>query len=1020
MKFKQCMVKTKFLLLAFMLILASIFGVAKINSVEQVYASSFSSFEQIDNAFINSKFDSNTSSSYPFKPNGYDVSFNSKDEENKDVNGVINLKDKEYQSKYANSNRDEEKQYVLMIKSSAEYTTANSYSLAANSHYEITVMVYTDVDDGIASLFLYDSDATSNTLPTICAINDISSYNKWTEMKFYVSTSQFASLNVKLGLAANGNGVALFDNLTVRKLSESALNSFKNSNYVDRRTDDEKYLVQSSVLSPNNKLFTKYGTNDVDYSYYRTAEEDKELTDGLNNTAFVVNHDKKTFSIFKTTEDYFKFSKNNIYRVSIIAKAVNLDGQATLKLNQTGKDQDPKTQTVNISSATNSSMNGYSAHNIFVKAPSLNDVQFELELDFGSEDSGASGQVYISSINVYKVDYATYNAGTKISFDETDTTGIANGEFNSLEITDALKPYPATASSWAVSAGDSSSKQVYGIVNTDKPDFDKMVSDNGLTNLAANNPYDGRSNNVLMMYNANSNTLTYTSPAKTITASNNLSAVKFKIYPVLANVKVSLVHNNNGEYITLCSKNIQESSQWNDEAIYFTSPYQNLDLSLQITLDSQGWGACFVDDVSFVESVSQDLFANNNGFDLSNLMATDNLNEFDFSKSNFFVGSGDLKTVGIVDITNSNLSDIVAIYDPEELELLRSYRGSNKNVLVINAQEKASYSFNSKVGFSLIANSYYKLSIDVFTRNIEDNDENKNGAFISLSSFEESFKEIKTTGWETYTFYIKPDSDASFTTISLGLGGAENECVGTVFFGNINFTPLTEVQNDDDFNALSKSTPASRTLVLNKVKADTNENETESDSNNESNNSINLWYFIPSLLFAVVIIICVVAVILKKVKWKKPGKKVKNSYDRNKTVSVQYYTRKASIEREKRVRELQKEVDNLTNDRTKYEEEYKHDLSKMRELKIKRASASEISALDKDMKKNRKLASAIGVNIAKLENELSYVKSDAYLNAVIKKLSTEKKPVEATDKSEDETLDEKTPNKDNANKNEKA
>ena len=68
----------------------------------------------------------------------------------------------------------------------------------------------------------------------------------------------------------------------------------------------------------------------------------------------------------------------------------------------------------------------------------------------------------------------------------------------------------------------------------------------------------------------------------------------------------------------------------------------------------------------------------------------------------------------------------------------------------------------------------------------------------------------------------------------------------------------------------------------------------------------------------------------------------------------------------------------------------------MRELKIKRAPSSEISALDKDMKKNRKLASAIGLNINKLEAELNYVKSEAYLKALIRKLSTEKKPIETT------------------------
>lgn len=1000
MKFKQSLnKKAKFLLFSILLVLAAVFCLINLNVKIGSVNAAYSGFETIENAFSNSKFDSNTSSTYPFNPSGYDASSQPKDDEGDNINGVINLKDKEFKDLYKNFDPAEDKQFVLMIKSAAEYTTSSAYTLSASSHYEISVMVYTDKDDAVASVFLYDANAKENSSKILCSINDISSYKNWQEYKFYVSTSEFSSLSIKLGLAGNGRSVALFDNLTVKKLSESSLNNLKNENYVNKRLEDEKYLVnkENNVLSANNRLLTLFGNGVAKYSYYLTPQEDKELTDGKNTTALVIEHSEKQFSNFKTDEDYLKFEQNNLYKISIIAKALNLDGSANFKLVETGFiDGEAKTQTVSLStSAGENSMNGYSKYNFFVKAPSDKDVQFKLELAFGSEDAGASGKIYVSSINVYKVDYKTFNEGSnKIEYTATDGENmLTNGEFNSLQVEDALKPYPATATSWTVKTGDSTSKQVYGIVNTSNAHFQKMISDNGLSSLTRP---DASNNNVLMMYNANSNSLTYISPTKSLTAGAEYNGFYFNIYPVTP-VNVSLVYKNNDDYVTLGSKTYNPNGKWIDGGIFLTTPYQNLEVALQFTLETEGWGACFVDNVKFDNTATQETFNKNNGIDLSNLLAVDNLNEYDFSKSAFFVGNGELvgNNAGVVNLDNPNLTSIVPIYDEQELQMLKSFDGENKNVLTISANEKTFYTFNSKIGFSLTANSYYKFSVDVFTRNITEG----KGAYIALSAFEDAFKEIKTNGWARYTFYIKPDTSADKTTISLGLGNADEACAGTVFFGNIQFEPLKDVINDDDFNAVAK--PSATTLIVNKVKTETNDDTDNETTANNSGSNVNWWALIPSLLFGVVIIVCVVGVMLKKVKWRRPSKKVKNAYDRNKTVSVQYYTRKATTEREAKARELQKEIDALHTDRAKYEDEYKHDLTKMRELKIKRAPSSEISALDKDMKKNRKLTSAIGLNINKLESELSYVKSDAYLNALIKKLSTEKKPIETkTDATE--------------------
>ena len=128
---------------------------------------------------------------------------------------------------------------------------------------------------------------------------------------------------------------------------------------------------------------------------------------------------------------------------------------------------------------------------------------------------------------------------------------------------------------------------------------------------------------------------------------------------------------------------------------------------------------------------------------------------------------------------------------------------------------------------------------------------------------------------------------------------------------------------------------------------------------------------------------------MRKIKWKKPTKKSKNAYDRNKTVSVQYYSRKATTMREEKIRELQADLNKINDERKQYEDVYKQDLTKLREMKIKRANPADIAKLEKELKKNQKLSSSLGVTANRIADDLAYVKTDAYLNALIKKLSRE-------------------------------
>jgi len=170
-----------------------------------------------------------------------------------------------------------------------------------------------------------------------------------------------------------------------------------------------------------------------------------------------------------------------------------------------------------------------------------------------------------------------------------------------------------------------------------------------------------------------------------------------------------------------------------------------------------------------------------------------------------------------------------------------------------------------------------------------------------------------------------------------------------------------------------------------------NEEDKEETTEKAQPKDSSSWIFlIPSLLTSAAILIAVIGFAARKIKFKNPfKKKSKTSYDRNKTVSVQYYTRKATTMREQKVHELTQDLEKINAERKQFEEQYKHDLTKLREMKIKRANANEIAKLEKELKKNQKLSSSLGVTANKIADELKYAQTDMYLNSLVKKLARE-------------------------------
>ncbi len=996
--------------LSLILILLANVGLLNVckNSID-VYAANLQGSSAI--SIDNSNFNSNTDSEYPFEP----ISFTaSQDIDTAGVEaGVINLDADDYSSYSRNPLSSDD--YVLMIESQGSnvnfgYTTDNNISLSAGSNYSISVDVYTSNNNGIASLYLFDEDNK-----VFASIDNISSQNVWTTYTFFISTNNIEDLNLKLGLYIKRAGVVLFDNISAYELNDKTLASRMNS------TSASTYTYINEVDNVVNEydvsnLFTGYefeqGKNTPDYTMATVVNntDDIEASDGSKNTAFKIVNNQATYAKYATADDFLTLDQNTIYKLTINVKTLDLSGNANLQLVQTNLDDDEEavdSEVLTITSNTGSSdnlSNNYDEYTFYINSYPTKSTTYKLIVGLGDEETTTTGTLYITNITLTKVNYDTFSSassGSTIAKIDLTTDYVFssseimldNGNFNFLNIEDYNNPYPAGAEAWTVSTGEGDQK--YGIVNTSQ--FD-MLDASQYTNLLNPTDPDGTEsgNNVLMLYNAGNDTLSYTSTAKTLSA-KTYHKFTAQVQTQNSPVTLSLVTTKDDQEVVLSSITVETNlQQWRTVEMYIYTGYQELDVSLKITLDSDNYAYAYVDNTMFDYYIqpTEDVFNSITNSatvvktDLSNIISSSNSSSSTpFSTPDYFTGTdNDSVFAGVVDLENTSaLNQVIA--DTENYVSFTSLAGENRQVLGIRSMEEVYYTYTSNIGFDLTSGSYYRISLSVYTQNLqlltEGVDSELMGASISLSGFDDTFTQIVSNNtWTTYTFYISPDSDVT-TYLQLSLGSAQAGTMGDVFFGNIEF--------DDSLTSFDGINANDYTKVLNTVSSTTEDDSTDdsTDSTTSPDTNNNWIYYIPTLLFGLAIVIAIVGVLARKIKWKKPHKKSKNEYDRNQTVSRQVYMRKATSMREARIRELKKEIETLTNQRTQYENDYKKDLATLRDMKIKRSNPNDIAKLQKDMKKNQKLSANIGVSIEKLQNEIEYVKSEPYLNNLAKKLASE-------------------------------
>ena len=1044
-----------------LLVLAS-FGLFRANTIQSVDASMIKFDNEKSITITNGSFNNfSSSSAYPYTLSTYTTSGNSTPEMK---TGAININKTDFEKnykKYGLSEYDRPEKigndnYVLMINAdkTSNYTyTSGEFTLPANGHYYITVSAMTIGSNASASVFLTQDDKVYNN----CVIDKISS-GEWSNYTFFVSTNAYESVTLKFGMQigsrVNNNGASgcvLFDELHAGQISQERLNDCL-------ATFPEGSFKSVELRSPNAYKTYNFNNEIVDYStssagvvtnanYFTVSGSgaNEKNFDIANNTINITAND--SYLMYAGQEE--ELMPNSTYRFSIMAKASKIDsGSAFVKVDEildesedfedfmesTAVDKTPKSSSLTISSKTSNTVtDGYQEYVIYVRTGALSSSKVKFSFGLGDESANATGDVTFKSYLIERVPYSAFSSASTDSqvakMDISERLTLASSEYANYSF-DKMQsesfdgvPYPATPADWTKSA-KGEGVQLSGVVNLQSFNAVMNKYSDKINTIATPSTLNKVNNNVLMIYNGTMSAQSYTSTSKTLTANKAYKVTTFvntHMWGIDSNGVTVLAKT--GSNVLAKADNIKTEGKWQRVTFEITVPSNSIDLTIELALgngNKLSSGYAFFDNILVEEAETVSDFSNrfneyeiaNNGdvkLDLTNPMLAETSTR-DYNVPVLYTGEnkgGTNVNAGIVDLT----SDLKSIIASDKMDALRDLEGDNRRVLAISTvlNEDSKYTYTSVLKYNFEGGKYYKFAFDLFTYGISQQDKEEKydnnvlaeGVNIELTGLENSkFSYVKSEGnWTTYEIYIGLSSSAT-SNLVFSLGSEFTGCYGRAFLGNIT---VSEVEQADFDSVATNSTILKVDTVID---ADDESTETQDTQSNGFS-----WVYIPTIATFLAIIVAVVGIFVRKnMKFKKRVGKKKVEYDRDITVLQNKYRRLASDQRDKDIRELTKECNELIELRTEYEEKYKEALSRLRSTRLANRDGSkqhEINAIEREVKHISKEVARFGVQVNNYENEIEFMQTEAYLIDLEKRMMREDNSMRNQIRKEAEMSEEK-------------
>ncbi|MBE5738487.1 MAG: hypothetical protein E7354_02025 [Clostridiales bacterium] len=836
---------------------------------------------------------------------------------------------------------------------------SNDISLASDSFYQITVTLYThrtyNTDSTIktdprASIYVTglveDKEENRETLDKL-QFEEITTLTGLKTYAFYIATGAEKTVNIELWLGSKNSfteGAVFFHNVDVKRCSESYYNDY----FVDQLTDEEDdthnfiSLSREKTAVVSNSSFenipydgwtTLSQSTSVDqicepvdvtnYTYENIAAPGSNCT-GNNEFALLMYNKEAGYQGVESTT--FTVQHHQYYRLSFWAKSnCNVGYGATVYL--VDKTENTTVENATLSLATtyttndNKFRNDWTNYNFYIYGPTFGSKDVTIQIWLGTTENQSDGYVFVDDFTIENINYKDFNTNSSSSNSATfnlnkvnDGLKITNGMFNVTENKETAASFPLTPADWKRTGDDYNTFS--GVVNT--KDWDAHVEDfYNEGGVAPTNPGKlpymmGDDNNVLMIGSASeTNTQSYETSSLAI-APNSYFLISFYVFTDYnrnmqgkdygASVKFAST-----KMVILDYKNIYfDDNEWHKFEFYIANTTNN-EVTGTLTLTFEGVTRyVFFDDVIASDS-NETAYRTCGSYkdpDTTYLQVDLSKDKFDNRTYN---SAYDLQTPNSWEATEESNQTVThsGIISTEHAFIrdLDNTISGNENVLYINSTHDVYYSFVSKETQLFSAQTYYKISINILTRNIIQ-DEAKEGVVYGASfGLKEpnniQFKSINTNGlWKTYTIYICPEKDIN-SAIMLSLGSSAEATSGEVLFDNL---VIETIDSEAYLNAIGSTENDYYRAFINYVP----EEETTEEETSEWNNDFN-WLIIPSLITALAIVIAVVGFYVKKITFsRKP--KIKTNYDRRKTLDKDIDKREQIALRKQIIAELNEEL----------------------------------------------------------------------------------------------------------------
>lgn len=951
------------------------------------------------------------------------------------TSGVINTNTDRFDS-YLNTYRlsenpgtysvDKTDTKVLMINaetSDSQYNSvnqgykSNDITLNAYSYYYFSVVVKAE-NGAVGSVYLTGLDE-------VLKFENLSN-TSWKEYKFYISTgSQSEKVNFELWLgnriAQSSPNAVFFDNVTGYQISQAKYdNEAKSDNFNKSLVIAKDYIT--SFANSDFETGMIDGWERISAFPINTEHKVINVLDPLSMGSYTYlgsDNLSGNFALWLASKEVpsssfgYKSSKIAlpafaIYKVSFNAKVDN-DTTATVVLKETDKvsslfEEDyytPETSslTINSNDTSNTFMNSYRTYSFYVKGHALFETEFYLELYLGTETEAKSGSVVFDNFTIETLTQKTLDDVSSNSYNniielktETEDPSVDNGNFNDGYSEDLSSAYPITPNDWTAN----NNGNTVGIINTNTTIFENIKSSiGGLANPGNPEGYigtDNEYNNILMLWNEQVSHQSITSNKVSLTKFDGKTDVYYNLsfsYKTLAsnsataNFNLQLLDQNGNK---IYEREIANSSSWQIFNLYIENGFYTNSLQIKFSLGTDKnptQGYLFIDNVSFDKQndMKEDGFnaiitnAYTRKVDFKNaFINTDSLiNDEQYEVLGFTSAlesedNGSIVANSGVISTTSNIFDVIA-----------DNQSTNEKMLYIQTMAEAKYTLTSIFKFDLTSNTQYKITMNIKTvlPAVDEEYKEKFGLNFNLTGTQGKFENIKTNGeWETYTFVVNvtqnvKDAQYKFTA------NTQNATAGLFFIDGIN---IEKIDSDTYTSLYDENKDNSSYYFVGDT--DIKEEDDDKEPTEEAKAEFN-WLIIPSLITALALIIALVGFILRRINFKKYQKKIKNEYDRKKTLYRDVIRKQAQDMRDKELKQLNEELKEIDGKIEILENEHKELLANQRKEKGKKVDKQ----VEKSFKAYAQKHTTLSNNKEKLVEKIKHVNSSDYLLELQKKIN---------------------------------